>query len=110
MLRQYDAIVPGLAAQIVEQAKAQTNHRIAIEARVIESDISRSRLGLFCGFALSVLCIGGGIACVLMGHDTAGAAIATGAVIGLASTFIYGTALRKAERTEKSKIMTGREP
>jgi uncharacterized membrane protein len=91
----------------VAQAERQTNHRITIEAQVIRSDMSRSWWGLACGFVLCLICIVGGVVCVLQGHDWAGAGIATGAVVGLATAFIYGTAMRKAERTEKTKILTG---
>ena len=107
VLREYNEIVPGLADRIVAQAERQTDHRISLENRVVESDISRSRAGLTRGFLLCSICIVGGIVCVLCGHDVAGTTIATGAVVGLASVFIYGTNVRKAERTEKAKILTG---
>lgn len=106
-LREYDQIVPGLAARIVAQAERQTEHRISLEAKVVGSDISKSWAGLACGFFLCLICTIGGIACVWSGHDWAGATIATGAVVGLAATFIYGTAARKMERTEKAKLMSG---
>jgi hypothetical protein len=78
-----------------------------LESSVIHSDISKSWAGLACGLIVCLLSIGAGTACVLTGHDVAGATIATGAVVGLAATFIYGTAVRKAERTEKAKMMAG---
>ncbi len=72
---------------------------------MIESDTKRSRQGLVCGFILAMTCIVGGVIAVLMGHDWAGAAIATGAVVALAGVFVYGTTVRKAERVEKAKLM-----
>ena len=107
VLRQYNEIVPGLASRIVAQAEAQTAHRISLENKVIDSDTRRSRQGLVCGFVVSLLCVAGGIVAVLMGHDWAGATIATGAVVALTGVFVYGTAMRRSERTEKAKIMTG---
>jgi len=107
VLREYNLVVPGSADRIVAQAERQTEHRITLETQVVRSDISRSWWGLACGFVLCLICIVGGILCVLQGHDLAGSAIATGAVVGLATAFIYGTAMRKAERTEKAKILTG---
>lgn len=108
VLRQYNEIVPGLAGRIVAQAERQTEHRIQMESKVVQSDISKSWAGLVCGFVLSLCCIVGGIICVLQGHDWAGAAIITTSLAGLAGTFIYGTATRKAERTEKTKILAGK--
>ena len=107
VLHQYDEIVSGLAARIVAQAERQTAHRISLESKVIDSDISRSRQGLVCGFIVSLACVVGGIIAVLMGHDWAGATIATGAVVALAGVFVYGTAMRRSERTEKAKIISG---
>ncbi len=108
ILREYNEIVPGLADRIVAQAERQTDHRISTEAKVINSDMTRSKAGLACGFVLCVICIIGGIICVLWGHDWAGTIIATGAVVGLATAFVYGTNMRKAERTEKTKILAGK--
>jgi uncharacterized membrane protein len=107
VLREYNAILPGLAERIVAQAEQQTEHRIRLETRVVNADISKSWAGLICGLVVSLACIGSGVTCVLYGHDWAGTTIATGAVVGLVSTFIYGTAVRKAERTEKTKILAG---
>ncbi len=107
VLREYNAIIPGLAERIVAQAEQQTEHRIRLETRVINADILKSWAGLICGLIVSLTCIGSGVTCILYGHDWAGTTIATGAVVGLVSTFIYGTAVRKAERTEKTKTLAG---
>jgi len=107
VLREYDKILPGLAERIVTQVDRQTEHRISLESKVIESDIRRSRQGLVCGFVVSLTCVLGGIIAVVLGHDVAGTTIATGAVVALAGVFVYGTAMRRSERTDKAKIMTG---
>jgi uncharacterized membrane protein len=107
VLREYNEIIPGLAERIVALAEKQTEHRIGIEAKVIGSDISRSWGGLICGFVVALTCVAAGTICILYGHDWAGATLATGAVGGLVYTFIHGTAARKAERTEKAKMMAG---
>ena len=109
VLREYDEILPGLAGRIVAQAERQTEHRISLESKVIESDISRSRQGPICGLIVALACVGGGIITVLYGHDWAGTTIATAAVVALAGVFVYGTAMRRSERTDKAKIMTGQE-
>jgi uncharacterized membrane protein len=88
----------------------QTEHRTQMERKVTDSDIRRSFWGLVAGFLISFVCVTGGIASVLLGHDGAGATIATGSVVGLAAVFIYGTASRKREREEKARIMTGQNP
>lgn len=87
-------------------AERQTQHRIQLENKVIESDIRRSYAGLAVGGFLALLCTVGGCWLVYLGHDAAGGTIATAAVAGLAGVFVYGTASRRKEREEKARIMT----
>lgn len=109
VLQGYEQLVPGSAARLLQQAERQTDHRINLERMVTTSDVRRSWAGLICGFVLCSSCIGGGILCVLQGHDVAGAGIATAAVVGLAGAFIYGTASRKSERQQKTALMVGKD-
>ena len=76
---------------------------------MIDSDTSRSRQGLVCGFIVSLTCVVGGIIAVLMEHDWAGTTIATATVAALAGVFVYGTAMRRSERTEKAKTISGQQ-
>jgi uncharacterized membrane protein len=107
ILRAYDEIEPGTAAKIIAQAAKQTEHRTALESKVIDADIKKSHWGLVAGFVISMTCVIGGVALVFAGHDAAGTTIATASVVGLATVFVYGTATRKKEREEKAKIMAG---
>jgi uncharacterized membrane protein len=93
----------------VHQAEIQTQHRIAMESTVISSDTTQSRRGLYLGFVLCILFLINGVGLVYLNHDWAGATIATGAVVGLATAFIYGTASRKTERLRKAAIMAGKD-
>jgi len=81
---------------------------MAIETRVVESDILKSWLGIASAFVLTLTAIISGSVLVWHGHDWAGGAIATSGLAGLAGTFIYGTSSQRRERTEKAKIMSGR--
>ncbi|MFC1596315.1 DUF2335 domain-containing protein [Planctomycetota bacterium] len=105
ILKGYEDLVPGSAAQILSQAGSQTEHRISIERMVIESDIGRSRAGILYGFLLSLMAIGGGCVLVGLGHDTAGATIATAAVASLAGVFVYGTRSRRQELQGKAEAV-----
>ena len=105
ILRGYEELVPGSAGQILAQAQHQTEHRIAIERTVIESDTRRSRMGLQYGFVLSALAIGGGCLLVGLGHDWAGATIATAAVASLAGVFVYGSRERRQELRRKGEVV-----
>jgi uncharacterized membrane protein len=103
ILKGYEELVPGSAARILAQAERQTEHRIAIERTVIDSDTRRSRAGLLYGFVLSLSAIGGGCTLVGLGHDWAGATIATAAVASLAGVFVYGSRERRQELRRKAE-------
>lgn len=101
ILKEYDEVVPGAAARILEMAEAQGRHRIDLESRVVKSDIWKSYFGLVFAFVVSISFLACGTWLVYTDHDWAGATIATASLVGLAGTFIYGTRARRAERAEK---------
>ena len=102
ILQGYEKLVPGSAARILAQAERQTDHRIHLEKTVVESDVRRSWVGLWLGFIISMTIIVGGCILVGLGHDAAGAGIATGGVAALAGVFVYGTTIRQRELRRKS--------
>jgi len=106
-LKQYEEVVPGAADRILRQAESQTNHRIDLENKVIDSDIRRADRGLWAGLAVAVISIVGGCALVFAGHDWAGATIATATVVSLVGVFVYGSQSRRQERQERAKLLTG---
>lgn len=57
VLENYDRIVPGAAKKIIAMALRQSRHRQELERKVIESDMRRSRDGLWVGGALSLTSI-----------------------------------------------------
>jgi uncharacterized membrane protein len=105
ILEEYEKLVPGSAQKLVEQAEIQTKHRVEIEKIAIVGDGHRSWAGLVLGFVLCVLIIAGGVTCILLGHDWAGATIITGDVIGLASVTITTAMARRNERADRAKMM-----
>jgi uncharacterized membrane protein len=108
ILKAYDLIEPGLAKDIVEMAKAQSEHRMKLESKVINGDGRRAWGGLIFGFVISCVALGGGIYLIDRGHDTSGAIIATGSLASLVSVFVYGSNNRRAERKEKIETLTQR--
>lgn len=84
-------------------AENQSKHRRELERRVTYGDDRRAWGGIIIGGILAAGCIGGGIWLVFIGQPTAGSAIATVSVASLTSVFVYGTASRRRERTEKKR-------
>ncbi len=67
-------------------AETQANHRIALEKKVINSDIIKSYLGLGAAFIIALTGIGVGGWLIHTGHDTAGAAFVGTFLTGLVGT------------------------
>ncbi len=101
ILEQYEAIVPNAAERIFKAFENQTNHRMELEKSVISSDIKRAYVGLSLGFAVSMTALLGGVYTAVQGHPGAGGTIATASVVALAGVFVYGSSMRKAERSTR---------
>ena len=104
-LQQYEEILPGSADRILKMAEDQAGHRIELEKTVVSGDSKRSYIGLFLGFVLSMMVIGGGIYLISEGHEWAGSGLIGLNLVGLASVFVYGSRSRRAERERKSERM-----
>lgn len=106
-LRQYDAVVPGLADRIVRMAEKQETHRHGLEKQVVAAEIKRAYLGMASGLlvALFGLTIGG----ILLYHEkvVVGSIFAGGTLVSIVGVFVYGVGQRRKEREAKARIMTG---
>ncbi|MFN6572338.1 DUF2335 domain-containing protein [Dendronalium sp. ChiSLP03b] len=104
-LKAYDLVKPGLAGEIFEMAKNQSQHRIEMEKTVIVGDSKRSWAGLIFGFIITLVSIGTGAFLIQQGHDIAGAAFAGTPIVSIVTAFIYGTDKRSQERIKKQKAL-----
>lgn len=55
ILEWYEKVSPGAADIIIERFVKQSDHRISIEKKVIDSNITNERLGLLLGFILALV-------------------------------------------------------
>ncbi|MEA5581722.1 DUF2335 domain-containing protein [Nodularia harveyana UHCC-0300] len=105
ILKAYDLVQPGLAVEIFDMAKKQSQHRMEMEKTVINGDSKRSWLGLIFGFILASICIGSSTFLILQGHDLAGSIFAGTTVVSLVGVFVYGSNQRAQERIEKQRAL-----
>lgn len=110
LLEDYDAIVPGLAAQIVEWTTSQTAHRQQIESRTVAIDeklstayVIETLLGQLFAFLITLSVLAGTV--YLAMHDHSGAAATLGALGfgGIITAFIVGRRTRSAEDPSEKK-------
>src|SRR3989344_3906565 len=71
-LARYEQVVRGAAERIIAMAEKQAMHRQDLEAKVIRSDISNSRLGLWFGLTIGVVGIVSGTFLAYNGHAVVG--------------------------------------
>lgn len=107
-LREYEEIVPGSAERILAMAENQTNHRIAMEDRALNSGINRSWGGLLSGFVIGMTCLCFGGFGMLSGHETTGFLFGASGLAGLVGVFVVGKYFTAKERTDKDQAMRRR--
>ena len=116
ILQQYDAVVPGAANRILMMAENLRQHRIdmmkaasdredkalSLVDKTLSGDASRSKLGLWLGFVVVLVCIGTAAWLASTGKTVFGLVFFLTPLAGLAGVFVYGTQARKAERRRNS--------
>jgi uncharacterized membrane protein len=95
MLQKYNSVIPGLADRLVAQVEKQTSHRIALEKKLLNSNILKSMLGLVFGFLISSIGIGGGLYLTFVGFNVIGIVFSSATLVSLVMSFIYGSQYRK---------------
>ena len=103
ILADYNQIVPGSANRIIAMAEKQADHRRRLETQVISSDITNSRVGLFCGLAIGVGGLVAATVIAIYGNPQAGVGMGLVTLASLVSVFVYGSRLRVKERQVKGE-------
>ena len=98
ILQQYNSIVPNAAERIVRMAEKQSDHRMDLERKVVNSDVVKSYAGMI--FAAIIALYGLYIAkeISINGNPWAAGIIAALDLGGLISISIYNVLIQKKER------------
>lgn len=91
-LAEYDKIVPGSAAQIIQMAHDNLCHNQNLQSQALSADIDDTREGRRLGFAALVILMVGAIVCGLVGKDAIALAMLGATVVGTIGRFIQGRA------------------
>jgi len=109
-LAEYDALVPGAAADIIRQAKGQSAHRQKIELAVVNNGIRQSYLGQILAFAIAMAVILGAIYLILQGKSVEGLTSLILALGSLLGAFYMGKKGQGTELREKRDSLKASEP
>jgi uncharacterized membrane protein len=103
VLAEYERVLPGLAERIVKMAETQMVHRQGLEAKHLDGESRRANRGQYFGLAVA---LGGFLLsgfCVAYGAVVAAAVIASVDLVGLVSTFLYGTKTKQQELAKRAR-------
>ncbi len=102
-MERYEAICPGFAEKLMERYIKQSDHRMSLESKVIDSDIKNSARGQIFAFilALTTILIGGLL--IYLNKTVIGIVSILGALSAVVGVFVYGNESKKNERIKKSQ-------
>ncbi|SHG33297.1 DUF2335 domain-containing protein [Flavobacterium johnsoniae] len=101
MLVQYDTVIPDGANRIMIMAEKQQEHRMAMESKVVTSQLSQSFKGQILGFILCFLALAASVYLGVTGHEGIGGAIGTTTIVSMGIIFVLGKRPRPSGKDEK---------
>lgn len=104
ILSRYNTVVPNGADRLLVLAEKQTNHRIELENKVLDSDIRRSDRGLIFGLVIALAGFGFAFGLACLGHPKVGALFGAAPLATLVTVFITSNNSKREER-EKMREM-----
>lgn len=101
-LERFDQIIPNGAERIFDRFEKQSDHRMYLEKKVIESQIKDGQRGQVFGFIIAILFLIGSIYLAMNGFETVASVLGGTTVVGLVTAFIYGKKSQRKELQEKA--------
>jgi uncharacterized membrane protein len=101
LLKHYNSALPDGAERIMSMVEKQSNHRIALESKIIPKQSSESGRGQIFGFILAILCLISAFILAMNGHDWVAGIIGGTTIIGLITVFVLGKEEQKENLSEK---------
>jgi uncharacterized membrane protein len=100
-LQGYEDVVPGSAKQIINQANAQTDHRMRLERMAIEANLGNSKRGQWFGFIIAMAVVGVGALAVFTGAGLIGLGLILPGLAALVGVFVYSQRQQQGQLQER---------
>ena len=101
ILQQYNAIVPNAAERILSMAEKQSDHRMNLERKVIDSNVVKSYLGMAAGTLIALYGLYVAKEIAISGNPATAGIIATLDIGGLIWVAVNNTRTQKKEREKR---------
>lgn len=89
-LAQYEQVVPGFGDRLLTTFEAQSAHRIASEAKVIDGNVRAQQRGQAFAFVIAMSVLAFAAMLAWRGHLTQAVVVLFGEIIALCGTFLIG--------------------
>lgn len=100
-LEGYHKLIPEGAERIMFMAEKQQQHRMTMENKVLQAEISQSLPGQWLAFAIGISTLTTCGFCAYIGEPILAGVIGTGGLIGLVSVFIQGRKSQQEDLKDK---------
>jgi len=101
ILEKFKEIHPDAPEIIFGTFKKQSEHRMYLEKRVVDSNTFRATLGIIFGFIIAILIIGSSVFLLYNDKQTEGFTTMLVGLTSLVSVFIFGKVSNRKEREQK---------
>jgi uncharacterized membrane protein len=102
VLAQYNDVLPNGADRIMTMAERQSQHREALEKRVVDGNVASQTRGSYFAFILLLITIVGGLYLLHEGKSVVGLSAIVASVGGAVGVFFYSKREQRKERVVKS--------
>ncbi len=110
VLQQYNQVIPNAAERIIQMAEKQSDHRIDLERKVIDSNIAKSYLGMILAAIIAIYGLYIAKEIAVNGNPWAAGIIAALDLGGLISVAIYNGLMQKKQRENRRETSSGTPP
>jgi uncharacterized membrane protein len=101
MLKQYEAILPGISHRMFRQVELQSDHRRALENRALDSSIKRASRGQSFALLIMLLTIGVGAFLIYVDKPLSGFGVLLAGIVPVLGAFLYSQRRQRRELREK---------
>ena len=104
VLQQYNNIVPNAAERIIHMAEKQSDHRIDLEKKVVNSNIHKSYIGMVLATIIALYGLYSAKEMSINGNPWTAGILAALDIGGLISVAIYNVIIQKNERENRREV------
>lgn len=109
-LRELDALVPGGAKHLIDQADEQAAHRRSLERSVVGGGERRANIGQWMGFIIALVVLAAAVLLIINGFGVEGTVLGSVDLVALVTLFLTGKSSQERASRRPDPPIGGRLP